>query len=184
MLELDSLSGLLLTLASGGAGDPFNWTYVFKHTVNLFILILVLVYFLKTPVKNFLMERRGVIAKKIEDSRKEITEAKQTYDLYMEKMGNLENEIKDLKDTIKKEAEVERQEIIRQAEISANKMRVDARETIKSEAVKAKQEIQNEVVTLAVKLAEDILKNKIDESDNKRLIEKFVQEVDNSKWHQ
>lgn len=184
MLEVDSLSGLLLILASGGAGDPFNWSYVFKHTVNLFILIIILVYFLKSPVKNFLMERRGEIAKKIEDSRKEITEAKQTYELYMEKMSNLENEIKELKDTIKKEAEIERQEIIRQAEISAAKMREDARETIKTEAAKAKQEIQNEVVTLAVKLAEDILKNNLGESDNKRMIEKFVQEVDNTKWHQ
>lgn len=184
MLGVDSLYGLLLTFSSGGAGDPFNWSYVFKHTVNLLILIFVLFYFLKNPLKSFLMDRRGVIAKKIEDSKKEIAEAKQTYDLYMEKMSNLDNEIRELKDTIKKEAEIERQEIIKQAEISAIKMREDARETIKSEAAKAKQEIQNEVVTLAIKLAEDILKNNLDESDNKRMIEKFVQEVDNTKWHQ
>ena len=183
MSEIHSLSGLILMLASE-AGDPFNWTYVFKHAVNLLILIFVLVYFLKNPVKSFLMDRKGVIAKKIEDSKKEITEAKQTYDLYMEKMSNLENEIKELKDSIKKEAEIERQEIISQAEISASKMRKDAQETIKSEAAKAKQEIQNEVVTLAVKLAEDILKKNLDQSDNKRMIEKFVQGVNNTKWHQ
>ena len=183
MLEIHGLSGLLYTLATE-AGDPFNWSYVFKHTVNLLILIFVLVYFLKNPVKSFLMDRKGEIAKKIEDSKKEITEAKQTYDLYMEKMSNLENEINELKDTIKKEAEIERQEIIKQAEISSSKMRKDAQETIKSETAKAKHDIQNEVVTLAVKLAEDILKKNIDESDSKRMIEKFVEGVDNTKWHQ
>lgn len=183
MLDLHSLSGLLITLASE-AGVPFNWSYVFKHTVNLLILIFILVYFLKNPIRNFLMDRKGVIAKRIEDSKKEMTEAKQTYDLYVEKMNNLENEINELKDTIKREAEIERQEIIKQAELSAKKMREDAREAIKSESAKAKQEIQNEVVTLAINLAQDLLKNNLDESDNKRMIDKFVQEVENSKWHQ
>jgi F-type H+-transporting ATPase subunit b len=184
LLEIESLIGLLLTAASGAGPDPFNWEFVGKHTANLAILVFVLVYFLKTPVKNFLMERRGQIAKKIESSEKEITEAKGVFDEYMEKMNNLGKEIDDLKESIKNEAEIERQEIIKQAEVSAKKIREDAQQTIKSETAKAKHEIQNEVVDLALQLAENLIKSNLNETDSKRIVEEFVKEVNETKWQQ
>ena len=184
MLEIESLIGLILTTSPGAGPDPFNWVYVGKHTANLAILVFVLVYFIKTPLKNYLMERRGEIAKKIESSEKEITEAKGLFDQYMEKMNNLEKEIIDLKESIKNEADIERQEIIKQAEVSAKKIRKDAKETIKSETAKAKHEIQNEVVDLALQLAENLIKSNLNESDSKRIVEDFVSEVNETKWQQ
>lgn len=183
MLEMESLISLALTTAGGGV-DPFNWIYVGKHTANLAILLFVLVYFLKTPLKNFLMSRRGQMADRIDSSQKEIAVAKALFDQYMEKMNNLEREIKDLKDSIKNEAEMERQEIIKQAEISAKKIREDAEQTIKSEAAKVKHEIQEEVVDLAVQLAENLIKRNLNESDSTRIIEDFVREVNETKWQQ
>ncbi|NIP38289.1 MAG: ATP synthase F0 subunit B [Candidatus Dadabacteria bacterium] len=183
MVEIEGLISLAVTMAGGGA-DAFNWQYVGKHAANLAILVGVLVYFLKKPVKNFLMERRGQIASKIESSEKEITGAKALFDQYMAKMNNLEQEIKDLKDTIKNEAELERQEIIKQAELSAQKIREDAKETIKSETAKAKHQIQGEVVELAMQLAENLIKSNLNESDSKRIIEDFVSEVNETKWQQ
>jgi len=171
-------------MASGGSPDPFNWVYVGKHTVNLAILIFALVYFLKTPVKNFLIERRNLIANKIESSEREITEAKGLFDQYMEKMNNLEKEIRGLKESIKNEADIERQEIIKQAEISAKKIREDAKETIKTETAKAKHEIQNEVVNLAIELAENLIKSNLIENDSKRIVEDFVKEVNETTWQQ
>ncbi|NIP38145.1 MAG: ATP synthase F0 subunit B [Candidatus Dadabacteria bacterium] len=183
MVEIESLISLAVTMAGGGA-DAFNWEYVGKHSANLALLIIVLAYFLKTPIKNFLMERRGQIASKIESSEKEITEAKALFDEYMAKMNNLEKEVNDLKESIKSEAELERQEIIKQAEISAQKIREDAKETIKSETAKAKHQIQGEVVELAMELAENLIKSNLNESDSKRIIEDFVREVNETKWQQ
>jgi len=183
LLEIESLISLAVTMAGGGA-DPFNWQYVGKHAANLAILIFVLAYFLKTPVRRFLMERRGKIASKIESSEKEITEAKALYDQYMAKMSSLEQEIRDLKESIHNEAELERQEITKQAEISAQKIREDAKETIKSETARAKHQIQSEVVELAMELAENLIKSNLNESDSKRIVEDFVREVNESKWQQ
>jgi len=179
---IESIIGLIITTASGG--DAFNWIYVGKHTVNLAILLGVLAYFLKAPIKNFLIERRVIMSSKIEESKKEITEAKSVYDRYIEKMNNLENEITDLKQSIKNDAEIERQGIIKQAEISAIKIREDAREMIKAETAKAKNEIQNEVVNLAIELAENLIKSNLNESDSKRIVEDFVEEVNETKWQQ
>lgn len=182
MVEIESLIGLIITTVGGA--DPFNWGYVGKHTANLAILVFVLAYFLKTPLKNFLMDRRGQIANKIESSEKEITEAKDLFDRYMEKLNNLEKEISDLKESIKNEADIERQEIIKQAEISAKKIREDAKLTIKSETARAKHEIQNEVVDLALQLAENLIKSNLNETDNKRIVEEFISEVNQTKWQQ
>ena len=192
MLEIESLIGLILTTSPGAGPDPFNWVYVCKHTANLAILVFVLVYFIKTPLKNYLMDRRGEIAKKIESSKNEITEAKGLFDKYMEKMNNLkkekkkklEKEIKDLKESIKNEGDIERQEIIKQEEILAKNIREDSKETIKSETAKAKHEIQNEVVDLALQLAENLIKSNLNESDSKRIVEDFVSEVNETKWQQ
>ncbi|NIT12755.1 MAG: hypothetical protein GTN99_00450 [Candidatus Dadabacteria bacterium] len=183
MIELESLISLAVTMADAGA-DAFNWQYVGKHAANLTILVLLLVYLLKTTVKNFLMDRRGQIASKIESSEKEITEAKAHFDQYMAKLSNIEKEIEDLKESIRNEAEMERQEIIRQAEISAQKIREDATETIKSETAKAKHQIQGEVVELAMELAENLIKNNLNEADSRRIIEDFVKEVNETKWQQ
>ncbi len=79
---------------------------------------------------------------------------------------------------------MERQEIIRQAEISAQKIREDATETIKSETAKAKHQIQGEVVELAMELAENLIKNNLNEADSRRIIEDFVKEVNETKWQQ
>ena len=65
MSGIESIIGLIITTASGV--DAFNWIYVGKHTVNLAILLGVLAYFLKAPIRNFLIERRVIMSSKIEE---------------------------------------------------------------------------------------------------------------------
>ena len=110
MSGIESIIGLIITTASGV--DAFNWIYVGKHTVNLAILLGVLAYFLKAPIKNFLIERRVIMSSKIEESKKEITEAKSVYDRYIEKMNNLENEISNLKQSIKTMLRLKNRELL------------------------------------------------------------------------
>src|SRR3972149_2996688 len=93
-------------------------------------------------------------------------------------------EIKALREILKKEGEIERNEILRHAELASQKNREEARETIRLETAKAKQEIQSEAVSLAIGLAEGILKQNLIESDEGRFIDDFVKKVDEEKWRQ
>lgn len=174
---------LLLTNASEG-GNTFNWRYVFEHTVNLVILLGVLVYFLKDSVRNFLVERKGSISSEIDHAQKTITEAKSKYEEYAEKLKGIEREISDIKESIVKQGQAEREEILRQASLASENIKKEAQETIKFESERAKQEIQSEVVTLALAIAEKVIKENLSESDKQRFVEDFTKNLEEDKWHQ
>lgn len=173
---------LLLTAAS--EPEAFNWRFVMEHTVNLIILLGVLVYFLKTPIKNFLVERRGTIGHEIDVAQKTIGEAKSKYEEFARKLQAIETEINSLKDTLRKQGESERSELLKQAESASEIIRREARETIALQTERAKREIQSEVVNLALGNAETIIRRSLGDSDKERFVEEFTKNIEEEKWHQ
>ena len=140
---------LLITNASEGGG-AFNWRFVFEHTVNLALLLGILVYVLKDSVRNFLVERKEAISSEIDHAQHTITKAKNKYEEYAQKLKGIEAEINNIKDSIVKQGETEREEIVRQANVASDNIKREAQETIQFETERAKREIQSEVVTLAL----------------------------------
>jgi ATP synthase F0 subunit b len=182
-LTSPGLISLLITAAAQEGGE-FNWRYVAEYAVNFIILFAVLAYYLKEPIRNFLIERRGIIGNAIDEAVKIIAEAKKRYEEYALKMSKIEEEISTLRETIQKEGEFERKEILRHAELATQKIIEEARETIRLETAKAKQDIQSEAVSLAIGLAEGILRQNVKESDEERFMDEFVKKVDEEKWRQ
>ncbi len=174
---------LLLTNSSEG-GNVFNWRFVFEHTVNLVLLLGVLVYFLKDSVRNFLVERKGSISSEIDHAQHTISEAKKKYEEYAEKLKGIEDEINSIKDSIVKQGGTEREEIVKHANLASENIKKEAQETIQFEARRAKQEIQSEVVTLALAIAERVIKENLSEPDKQRFVDDFTNNVGDEKWHQ
>jgi len=174
---------LLITNASEGGG-AFNWRYVFEHAVNLVILLGVLVYFLKDSVRNFLVERKGAISSEIDNAQNTITEAKKKYEEYAQKLKGIEDEINSIKESIVKQGQTEREEILRQAGIASENIKREAQDTIQFETERASREIRSEVVTLALAIAEKVIKENLSEADKERFVEEFTENVGEDKWHQ
>lgn len=181
-MHIDLLN-LIITTATQEA-HTFNWRDVTYQAVNLTILLLVLVYYLKQPVKNFLIERRGIIGNEIDDAQKAIAGAKKIHAEYEEKLKHLDAEIKSLKESIKEQGELERKEILRQAEIASEKIRAEAKESLELESARARRAIQSQAITLAITIAEDLIKQNLSASDKDKMIEKFVERMEDEKWHQ
>ena len=173
-----------LMLAGASEHGAFNWRFVMEHTVNLIILLGVLVYFLKTPVKNFLVERRGLIGHEIDTAQKTIGEAKSRYDEYARKLQAIETEINSLKDTLRKQGETERSEILKQAGSASETIKREAKETIALQAERAKREIQSEVVDLALGNAAALIRQHLVDSDKEKFVEEFSKNIEDEKWHQ
>lgn len=177
------LLNLIITGASEHGGG-FNWQFVMEHTVNLLILLGVLVYFLKTPVKNFLIERRGTIGHEIDVAQKTISEAKSRFEEYTKKLEAIETEISALKDTLRKQGESERSEMLRQAEAASETLRKEAKETIDIQTERAKHEIQAEVANLALGGAEALIRQNLGDADKERFVQEFTKNIEDEKWHQ
>ncbi|MGH7849351.1 MAG: hypothetical protein ACREOP_03555 [Thermodesulfobacteriota bacterium] len=173
-----------LILTGASEHSAFNWQFVMEHAVNLVILLGVLVYFLKTPVKNFLVERRGTISHEIDTAQKIIGEAKSKYDEYAKKLQAIESEINNLKDTLGKQGESERAELLKQAAAASETIRKEARETIVLQTERARREIQNEVVNLALGNAEALIRQSLGDSDKERFVQEFTKNIEDEKWHQ
>lgn len=173
-----------LVLAGAAEGGGFNWRFVLEHAVNLLILIGVLVYFLKTPVKNFLMERRGKIGYEIDEAQKTITEAKEKYEEYAKKLESIEAEISSIKETVRQQGENERAEIMKQAESVSRNIKKETSETIAFETEKAKHEIQSEVVDIALGQAEKLIRENLGESDKEKFMQEFTKSIEEGKWRQ
>ncbi|MGQ0793142.1 MAG: F0F1 ATP synthase subunit B family protein [Deltaproteobacteria bacterium] len=179
-LEIISIAA---TLAS--EGGAFNWGYVAKHTINLAILLGILVYFLREPVSKFLSDRRAMLSKQIDDAEQAIAEAKRNYQIYSEKLNKMDDEIKSLRDSIRRDGQTEREHLLKQAEASSQKIAQEAAETIKLETLRAKQEIQSEVASSALAIAEEMITKSLKEADQARLMDNFIKAVEEGeKWEQ
>ena len=174
---------LLINNASE-AGHGFNWRYVFEHAVNLLILLGVLVYFLKDSVRNFLVERKGTISSEIDHAQHTISEAKKKFEEYDLKLKGIENEINNIKESIIKQGQTEREEIIRQAGLASENIKKEAQETIQFEAERAKHEIQSEVVAIALDIAEKVIKQNLTENDKQKFVNDFTSNVGDDTWRQ
>lgn len=177
--------GILNLLVAGAAEHGgFNWRFVMEHAVNLLILIGVLLYFLKTPVKNFLLERRGSIGYEIDEAQKTIAQAKSKYEEYAQKLKEIETEIASIRETLLKQGETERAEILKQAEAASENIKREVRETIAMETERAKREIQSEVVDIALGHAGNMIRRSLGEADKERLVEEFTKNIEEGKWLQ
>lgn len=182
MTDFEIINLIIANASEGGGG--FNWRFVFEHTVNLLLLLGVIFYFVKTPIKSFLVERRSTISSEIDKAQRAITQAKESYEKYAEKFKGIEGEIASLKEALRKQGKNEREEIIKQAGATGELLSKEAKEMIELETLRARREIQSEVVTLAVKIAENIIKQNLGEADKERLLEQFTKNIEEEKWHQ
>ena len=181
MINLDILN-LILTNAS--EEQVFNWRFLGEHAFNFFLLLGLLYFLLKDKVKNFLVERRGMIGNEIDQAQKTIAEAKEKYEEYAQRLNGIEAEINSIKETLHNEAEHEREGILRQARHTSEVIAREAKETIEFETERAKREIRTEVVDQALRIAEELIKKNFGESDKERLIENFTKNIGDEKWHQ
>ncbi len=170
--------------AAAEGAQHFNWSFVIEHAANLVILLGVLFYFLKDPVRDFLVERRGVISNEIDEAKAAIESAKAKHEEYAAKLAGLENEINELKQTIRNQGQKEREEIIKQAQTTSDMLREEARETIELETERARNEIQAEVVNSSIAIAEKIIKQNLGTGEKEAFIKEFTENIEVEKWHQ
>lgn len=176
--------GFLLTTASESGHGGFDWGFVIKHAVNLVILIGVLVYFTKDTVKKFLEDRRTNLSKEIDEAQQTIDEANERHKEYSAKLDNLESEIASLKESIQKQGETEKREIIEQANTSAEIIKKEARDMMKLEANKVKKQLQTDIINSSLKEAEEIIKKHFEEKESRNTVDQFVNKVEEDKWLQ
>jgi F-type H+-transporting ATPase subunit b len=159
--------------AGGGIWEDYRW-----KLLNFAILVFVLVWFARKPLKDYLKKRTEVIEKTL----KEATEAKELAQKALseveERLKLKDKEIEDILSRSKGSAETEKDLLIKQGEQMREKILEQAKNNIEYELRLAKESIKAEAAGIALELAEKKLKDKLTKEEQIRLIEESLKRME------
>ncbi|MDF1577100.1 MAG: ATP synthase F0 subunit B [Desulfurivibrionaceae bacterium] len=168
-----------LAHASGGEGGipKEKWMDLLWRTLNFAGLLIILVWALKKPIANALTSRRRGIIEKFEDLEAQKREAERIYKEYEAKLTGIEQEVQAIIRSAVQQGEAEKARIIDEANRAAEDIQRQAEMAVQHELAGAKLRLRSEIAEQAVRMAEDLLKQNLKETDQAVLVEDYLEKV-------
>jgi F0F1-type ATP synthase membrane subunit b/b' len=174
-----------VALAAEAAHPPaFSWKKEAFRYLNFALLVIGVYYLFKIGlfdldkvVKHF-TERPRKVDKAIEEAKAARAEAEAKRAEYEAKIARVEEEIANIEAEGARRTEAMRAELAQAAEEAARRVAAEAQERIAEETEQARADLQREASLLAIELAEEILKEKVDEEDQRRLVERTLRNLE------
>jgi len=150
---------------------------IFRHLLNLGILIAIIVWALRTPMSDFLRRRQFEVRDQLDASANAKAEAEGRYQEIENRLGDFQGELDKLMTDVREDAEMERRAIEARAEQASTQLEAAARRTVEEELRRARQTLRSEAIDLAVGMARNQLSNQVGEDDQKRLTDRYLDRV-------
>lgn len=161
---------------SAEAGNP--WLSLAFKFVNLSILAAILYKALKKTVSQGLADRADDVRRELQAAKDAKEAAESKYKEYKEKVANLEDDIRKLRDDFRAEGERQRERILREAEEASVSLARQAEAAGANEVKRARDELRSELGEMAVRLAEEILGRVYTVADQKKAVQQTIENVE------
>lgn len=155
------------------------WEMVFTWG-NLIILLLLMKKFLFKPVKNILDKRQGEIDASYSEAEKATEEASALKAEYEDRLSAAKDEATELIQDATRRAALAEEEILRDAHVKADRIIARAEEQTELDKQNAIGEVKNEISDIAVALASKIIEKEISKDDHAKMIDSFIDSVDDT----
>lgn len=146
------------------------------------LLFLVLRHFLFGPVTKILDARSKAIVTNLEESTAEKKEALAIKAEYEAKLEAAKGEAREIVESAKKRSDQLKDEILKEAKDEAGKISERAMLDIEREKQNMFTDLKSEIVEIAMLAATKVLEKDLDTNTHKTMINKFIDEVGESKW--
>ena len=143
-------------------------------TINFLILVGGLGYVLRKPLAEFFSSRSASIRKSLDDGRQALEASQAQLQAVEEKLRGLEAEIAAFKASAEREMEVERRHVQQTIAGEAARILQSARAQTDTAVRGAKLELKSFAAEKAVSLAEELIRARLDESGQRRLVSQFA----------
>lgn len=170
----------ITAMAAGGEGHADSAVLIkdFAYrSFNFALMVGLLVYFVRKPLRNGLRNRREEIEKTLAQAEEAKKAAEAKYREYSDKLEKATEEIETISASIRREGELERDKILVSAREMSSKIQQEADAKAANAVAKAKSDLRDEAARLAVELAENMLKKEFSPTDQKRLVDEYMQKV-------
>lgn len=154
---------------------------MFWQVANVLLLLAVLIYFARKPVLTYLASRRDTIAKNLDGAAQLLAEASLRLAEWNQKAEKLDQEVATIRDATRRAAEAERDRILADARVTADRIRQSATAAAERELQQARESLRDEAADLAVELAAKILREQVNESDRARLVDEFIERIESER---
>ena len=146
---------------------------------NLIIFVAFLIYILvkKVRVGEVFDKRAATILKELEQARRDKEEAQRRLAEVEARFGRLDEEVAQIRAESERESKLEAERIRQAAASDAEKIRQTAQREIEGAMKAARTELRAFVAEQSVQLAETIIRREIRAEDNKRMLNKYVEEL-------
>ncbi len=169
----------------GGYVITLDSQFVFSIVVQLIntcIMCFILAKLLYNPVLNFLNARKERIASQIDEANKMLNEAKTLKMQYELKLEDIETERSDILETARASAIKSSQQIISQAKEEADTIKKRAMLDIEREQAKVQDEVKKQIIKVSTAMSEKFIAAKISESEQEKLVEETIRDLEGVKW--
>lgn len=155
----------------------FDWRMALANLVNFLIIFWLLKRYAFEPVKKMLQERQERISEGLDSAEKAKTELMMAKENYSAEMNKARAEAQEI---VQQAYEQSKAMIARSETEAQEKVRgivQEAREAIRKERDAMERELQQKTVTIAVAIAEKVLKKTLDEKTEAALIKELSDSI-------
>jgi F-type H+-transporting ATPase subunit b len=174
------LSAVFADAASGGHGghhEGIPWTTISYQALNVGMIVIGLVYFLRKNIQAFFKDKNTTYraaAEKAENTRKAAERERQEMQVRLQKLeGSTEESIA----RARAEAADLRKQLVADAEAASKRIKEEAKASAELEVTKAKNQLRDYLIRQSLEATRGQLANKITAEDHQRLQSDFVNNV-------
>ena len=151
-----------------------DWVSFVIQFSSFIILILVVFFVAYKPVKKMLQKRASYIQQEIDQATENHALALQETKEAKKLLSDSKAEASLIIEKATKEGQIKYDQMIEEAREDVKEMKQVAEKDIEQAKVDALKDIRNEMVNVALTASKEILKREVDEKDNARLAEDFI----------
>ena len=145
--------------------------------LNFGVLVFILVKFGGAAINKSLRARHEQLKSDMEEAARLRATAELRFKEQEKRLGNLESELEQMRQSILKEAEHEKARIIAAAEEKAKRIQEETRFQLDQQVKDAELRFRAEVAQAALKIADELLRRSVTAGDEQRLNQTFVSEL-------
>ena len=155
---------------------PNIWAFLVQ-LLAFIVLIIVVTKFAYKPVRKYLDKRSQFLNYERKEAEELKQKAKENFYESEKKLAEVRDNASKIIDEAREKGKSEREIILKEANLEAQKVKANAYKTIEEEKSKAQKEIKEDIVDVAFSMTSKLLEREVNTKDNEKLVDDFVKDL-------
>ena len=166
---------------SEAAGHKNPWDSILYPGINFVVLMALLVYFIRKPVKAYTTANAQHMKEMIDDLRRAEAEAKAALAEERAKLKRLDAELASMRAEVAQEAANEKARLTQEAQQLAERLLEQVKQQVALEQSKAMDALRHELADATIELAQKAIRQQMDTTKQQKLVADFTRQLEASK---